>query len=90
MLDTELSIPEPLQQAALAIAHQYLQIVKGWRTEEYSLEAIRMEGDQETPVVIFDGIYLADLHSNERGGGESVQLFIDLCQQKVVRVQAYQ
>ena len=90
MLDTFLSAKEQLQREALAVAQRYLQTVKGWKPEDYSLEVIHLEGDEETPIAVVDGIYLADLCSPQRGGGESVQLSIDLRQQKVARDLAYQ
>ena len=93
MLDLFLSTEdtkEQLQREAFAVAKRYLQTVKGWKVEDYSLEAVHLEGGEETPIAVVDGIYLADLCSPQRGGGESVQLTIDLSQQKVVCELAYQ
>jgi hypothetical protein len=90
MLDTPLFSEERAQQAAFAIAQQYLQTAKGWKTEEYSLELLRVEGNVEMPIIIVDCISSTDLHSPLRGGGQSVQLTIDINQQRVVRELAYQ
>ena len=89
-MDTTLSTEEQMMQTALDVADQYLQSVKQWRQEEYCLEFLRVEGDPEAPLIILDGVHSGDLDSRQRGGGQSVQLTIDIRRQRVVRELAYQ
>lgn len=90
MVGSSVSAEEQLRQAAFAVADHYLQTVKQWKPAEYGLEIVRVEGDPEAPVVILDGVHAADLHSRQRGGGQSLQLAIDLRARKVVRELAFQ
>ena len=89
-MDTLHSTEHQLQQEALKVANLYLQSVKGWKVDDYYLEAIGLKGEAEMSVAIVDGIYLADLNSQQRGSGQSVQLSIDLMRRAVVCELAYQ
>lgn len=81
---------EKTEQATKEIAKHYLQTVKQWNSEEYSLELIRMEGTADAPIAVLEGIYLDDLRLPQRGSGQSVQLKVDARNCKVLQELAYQ
>ena len=81
---------EQTHKIAVEVAHGYLQSVKCWMPDDYSLEIIGQAKEGEASTIVLDGIYEADLHANQRGGGQSVQLYVDTKSRQVLRELAYQ
>ena len=75
---------------AVEVAHNYLQRVKCWMPDDYSLEVVEPGKTGEVSTIVLDCIYEADLHADQRGGGQSVQLCIDTESRQVLRELAYQ
>ena len=78
------------REIAVEVAHCYLQKVKCWTPEEYTLAVVGVSKFENMSVIVLDGIYEADLHADQRGGGKSVQLYVDTQNGQVLRELAYQ
>lgn len=70
------------------IASQYLAMQKNWRLNQFRLEQKGLTADGQA--VIVWAIYLEDELHPTPGGGKSVELYIDLTTQKVVRELGFQ
>jgi hypothetical protein len=81
---------EQMRQTAMDVARQYLQKTKRWKPEEYYLEIVSVADAEEPQIVVLDGVYQADLRGTQRGGGQSVQLHVDIQQRSVLRELAFQ
>lgn len=90
MTNTMVPAEEQRRKIAVEVADSYLQSVKLWKPGEYSLEVVGFAKTGEASAIILDGIYEADLHTIQRGGGQSVQLHIDTQSRQVLREFAYQ
>ena len=90
MTDVMVSGEEQTKQLAVKAAHHYLQTVKQWRQEEYHLEFVNIKDMEGMSVVVLEGIHEADLNNRQRGGGQSVQLYVDAQSHRVLRELAYQ
>ena len=82
--------PQGPHAAALETARQYVRTTKQWPEEEYHLEFLRTEGSEDAPLAIIDAVHHDDLQPNKKGGGKSVQLHVDVRQQRVIKELAYQ
>ena len=78
------------QDTAIEVARKYVNTAKQWPETEFHLEVLRQEGTAESPVVVIDAVHHDDLRSNQKGGGKSVQLHVDLRVGRVVKELAYQ
>lgn len=88
--NASVSIEEQARRVAEEVAHGYLQTVKHWQTNDYYLEVPEAVKPEEVSMVVVDGIHKSDLQSEQRGGGQSVQLVIDVDSRRVLRELAYQ
>ena len=78
------------QDAAIEIARQYVEATKQWPETDFHLEFLRQEGTAESPIMVIDAVHHDDLRSDQKGGGKSVQLHVDLRENRVAKELAYQ
>lgn len=90
MTATIVSAEEQTHKIAVEVAHGYLQSVKCWMPNDYLLEDVEPAKTGEASTIVLDGIYKADLHADQRGGGQSVQLYVDTQSRQVLHELAYQ
>lgn len=90
MEDTSKPDAQDSQAAALETARQYVITAKQWPEADFHVEFLRTEGSEDAPLAIIDAVHHDDLQPNKKGGGKSVQLHIDLRQQRVTKELAYQ
>lgn len=89
MTPATISAEQHIQQTAISVAHEYLKTVKRWNLDDYRLE-VCVCGTDKAPIVVVDCVYKADLLTPQCGGGQSVQLHVDVQKQMVIRELGYQ
>ena len=78
------------QDAAIEVARAYVNATKQWPETEFHLEFLRQEGTAESPVMVIDAVHHDDLRSDQKGGGKSVQIHVDMKERRVAKELAYQ
>jgi hypothetical protein len=77
-------------ELALQIARDYVRATKRWPEPDYHLEFLRTEGGPRAPVLVLEAVHHDDFRSAGRGPSRSLQLYVDISTQRVVRELAYQ
>ena len=78
------------QDLAVNAAHEYIKKTKEWADEDFHIEVLRTEGTDDAPVLVLEVAHHDDLKGIRKGGGKSVQLYVDVKKRSVINELAYQ